>query len=230
MSGTTMPPARRADIEMAMAVMREDLNRALQYRTRYDTEKHNICLGVVNFRNGPGVVLAAYSHDSAIPESIRLGLGLVPDTYAAVPAETRFGCDGMPQYHTEPKLLNFLAATPEVRRRAVQPSGAITAPPGTQRAFVQGFVANQRAQAAAAASRLDRLEDISSLVIASEIDCCVTCTRHSIHRFRARFPSVPLRTVELGKAAGQATTYTAVTPTVIAPGTGPGSSAPSENF
>src|SRR5689334_17659864 len=126
-----VPPERLADLEMALSTMREDLNRALSYRRKYNVEKHNICLAIIDFGGSSNVVLAAYSNDSAIPESVRLGLNLVPNTYKFLPENARFGCDGMAQYHTEPKLLNYLCASPDVRRRAFQP--AITArnpPPG----------------------------------------------------------------------------------------------------
>ena len=96
---------RRRDAEMALAIMREDLNRALAYRTRYDAEGHNICLAIVLTKGDISTVLAAYSNDAAIPESIRLGLNLVPNTYEMLAGRTRFGCDGMAQYQRS-RLLN----------------------------------------------------------------------------------------------------------------------------
>jgi hypothetical protein len=182
----------RAEAEMAIALKRAELNRALSYRTRYNAEGHNICLALINFKDGSSDVLTAYSHDSAIPESIRLGLNLVPDVSAFVPASARFGCAGMGQYHTEPKLLNFLAATPAIRQRVY--TGPLPEDPLYRRVLEK-----QREQAARQAQRLKRPEDIASVTLVTEIDCCTTCTDYSLQRFRARFPHTPLHVIELGK-------------------------------
>lgn len=37
----------RGDAEMAVALKRAELNRALDYLTKYDAEGHNICLALV---------------------------------------------------------------------------------------------------------------------------------------------------------------------------------------
>src|SRR5262249_31739744 len=87
----------RGDAEMAIALKRAELNRALSYKTKYNAEGHNICLALVRFTDGTIDVLAAYSNDSAIPESIRLGLNLIANVYAVLPVSQRFGCDGMAQ-------------------------------------------------------------------------------------------------------------------------------------
>src|SRR5437868_5628521 len=96
----------RADVEAAIAIKRAELNAAMSYKSGYNAEDHNICLALIRYRDGSSDVVAAYSNDAAIPESIRLGLNLVPNLYGALPTGARFGCDGMAQYHTEPKLLN----------------------------------------------------------------------------------------------------------------------------
>src|SRR4051812_18822282 len=105
----------RCDAEMAIALKRAELNSVLAYKSRYDAEGHNICLALLRYEDGRGDVLAAYSNDSAMPESIRLGLNLIPDVYGSMPAAGRYGCDGMAQFHTEPKLLNYVCATPAIR-------------------------------------------------------------------------------------------------------------------
>jgi len=94
-------------------------------------------------------VLAAYSNDSAIPESIRLGLNLIPDVYDSLSREGRFGCDGMAQFHTEPKLLNYLCTTPAIRRTAF-------AGPLPRVAFYKSVVEKQREQAVTRAGLLKR--------------------------------------------------------------------------
>jgi hypothetical protein len=200
---------RRADAEMALAIIREDLNRALAYRIRYDTEGHNVCLAIVDFLDGSRVVLAAYSNDAALPESIRLGLNLVPNIYELLPVGARFGCDGMAQYHTEPKLLNFICASPDLRQRAFQTSKRPT-PRGVSHEFFLNFVDKQRRAARDAATRLNTPENISALTLVSEIDCCRTCVSYSIQRFRTMFPGKALDTIELGKAAGEPTPYQTV--------------------
>ncbi|OAI16290.1 hypothetical protein A1507_12095 [Methylomonas koyamae] len=85
---------------------------------RKDAEEHNICLALIRFKDDTIDALTAYSNDSAIPESIRLGLNLIPNLYAFMPKTEFFGCDGMAQLHTEPKLLNYLFATPGIRQNA----------------------------------------------------------------------------------------------------------------
>lgn len=207
MTGKVANQARREDAEMAIAFLRAELNRLLEYRTRYDTEGHNLCLAIVDLKNGDSTVLAAYSNDSAIPAAIRLHLNLVPDLYALMPHAARFGCDGMAQLHTEPKLLNFLTATPEMRERAYA-----FAPPGKPaRTEAQGFyravLDAQRERTAATARLTPPTAAISAVTLVSEIACCMTCVAYSINRFRERFPDTPLETIELGKKAGQPTPY-----------------------
>ena len=195
---------------MALALMREDLNRALAYKQKYNAEEHNICLALVSFRAGPDAVLAAYSNDAAIPSSIRLGLNLVPNVYGLLPTGARFGCDGMAQYHTEPKLLNFICASPSLRQRAYQ-SPAAAAARGEALAFYRNVLEGQRRAARAAAERLQGLDQITELTIVSEIDCCPTCVAYSIDRFRTNAPHARLVVIEQGKTAGQPTPYRAVT-------------------
>lgn len=203
--------ARRSDAEMAIAILREELNRALSYKTKYDVEGHNICLAIVELTTGGTAVLGAYSNDSAIPESIRLHLNLVPDTYALLPRGSRFGCDGMAQLHTEPKLLNFLTAAPTIRDQPFSPVTHAKPPRGEQHAFYRAVVGGQRAQAAAHARLLPAVQAVRAVTLVSEIDCCRTCCDYSIDRFRARFPGKPLDIIELGKTAGMPTPYSRVT-------------------
>lgn len=182
----------RGDAEMAIAVKRAELNRALNYKRKYNAESHNICLALLRFDDGTTDVLPAYSNDSAIPQSIRLGLNLIPDVYGALPRGRRFGCDGMAQYHTEPKLLNYLSATPEIRRRAFR--GFLPRDP-----FYRSVLQGQREQAAKRAELLKNAEELSCIALVTEIDCCPTCLEYSIKRFCARFPHTPLYPIELGK-------------------------------
>lgn len=202
---------RRADAEMAIALLREELNRALSYKTRYDTEGHNICLAIVELTTGGTAVLAAYSNDSAIPASIRLHLNLVPDTYALLPAVQRFGCDGMAQLHTEPKLLNFLTAAPAIREQPFTTAPPANPPRGQQLAFYRAVLGGQRDQARAQARLLPAVQAVKSVTLVSEIHCCRTCCDYSIDRFRARYPGKPLEIIELGKVSGQPTPYSRVT-------------------
>jgi len=186
----------RGDAEMAIALKRAELNRALDYKRHYDAEGHNICLALLRFNDGSIDVLAAYSNDSAIPESIRLGLDLVPDTYGATAKAERFGCDGMAQFHTEPKLLNYLCAAPTVRASAFR--GPLPRP-----LFYRSVVEAQRKQATRHVELLKRPDDLAHMALVTEIDCCRTCTLYSVNRFRARFPNVPLQTIQLGKHPAQ---------------------------
>ncbi|MCI0665212.1 MAG: hypothetical protein L0220_29465, partial [Acidobacteria bacterium] len=118
--------------------------------------------------------------------------GLISDLSASMPETERFGCNGMAQYHTEPKLLNYLCATPEIRENAFR--GAPYKDP-----IPQSVLENQREEAAGQAERMKGPEDIASVTLVTEIDCCRTCERYSVKRFRARFPDTPLQVIELGK-------------------------------
>jgi hypothetical protein len=195
----------RSDAEMAIALKREELNRALAYKVRYDADKHNICLALVRYKDGSSDVLAAYSNDSAIAESIRLGLNLIPDLYAYLPETKRFGCDGMAQYHTEPKLLNFLCADPAIRQVAIHRHLP-------RNPFYQAVLRDQRRQALQQTQLLRPPGEIAAVTLVTEIDCCTTCTAYSITRFREHYSQTPLHTIELGKdpGAGQRTQYTKV--------------------
>ncbi|MDI1258580.1 hypothetical protein [Aquabacterium sp.] len=68
---------------------------AIAIKAQYDAEQHNICLALVRFSDGS------------------------TDALAAIEPSQRFGCQGMGQFHTEPKLLNYLCAAPNVRKTAV---------------------------------------------------------------------------------------------------------------
>jgi hypothetical protein len=182
----------RGDIEMALALKRQELNRALQHKQSYDAEDHNLCLALVRYRDGGLDVFAAYSNDSVLTESLRIGLNLVPNLAGAVPASERFGCDGMAQHHTEPKLLNYLCAAPSLRQSAYQ--GRLP-----HSAFYRSVVKGQREQALQAPSLLKQPEEVASVTLVSEIDCCTTCRKYSIQRFRTRYPSIPLEIVQFGK-------------------------------
>jgi hypothetical protein len=191
--GIAMTEWDRGDAEMAIALKRAELNRTLDYKSKYDAEDHNICLALICYKDGTTDVLVAYSNDSAIgSESIRLGLGLIPDVSASLSAMGRFGCSGMAQFHTEPKLLNYLCATPLLRQSVLQ--GPLPRNP-----FHRSVLEAQRKQAVRRVNLLKSPEDIASITLITEIDCCPTCTRYSIDRFRAKFPSTPLHVIELGK-------------------------------
>lgn len=202
---------RRQDAELAIAFLREELNRHLAYKKRYDADGHNLCLAIIDLKTGGSTVLAAYSNDSAIPDSLRLHLSLVPDTYASMPPAARFGCDGMAQLHTEPKLLNFLTATPVIREQAFSMAPPAKPPRGEGMKFYHAVLGTQRARAMAAARMMPAVEAIKAVTLVSEIACCTTCVKYSINRFRTRFPGTALETIELGKTAGQPTRYTQVT-------------------
>jgi hypothetical protein len=156
------------------------------------------------------VVLAAYSNDAAVPESIRLGLHLMLNVYGLLPTGARFGCDGMAQYHTEPKLLNFICASPDVRLQAYQsPLNRVAR--GEGHSFFLNLVEGQRRAARAVAGRLQGLDQVTEVTLVTEIDCCQTCVAYSLERFRVTVPHAELRTIELGKVAGRPTSYRAVT-------------------
>ncbi len=196
---------------MAIALKRAELNRALAHKTSYNTEGHNLCLALVHYNDGTSDVLAAYSNDSAVPESMRLGLGLIPNLYGELAEGKHFGCGGMAQFHTEPKLLNWLCATSIIRRGKYHQEHLPRIP------FYRAILNKQRTEAAHHASRLKRPENMAAVTLVTEIDCCTTCTKYAIDRFRARFPHVALHVIELGKQSGEQTEYTRVSKTTKSP-------------
>ena len=181
----------RGDAEKAIGIKREEINRALSYKTSYDAEEHNICLALIAFKDGKTDVLAAYSNDSAIPESLRLHLDLVPNLYPNMPEEHRFGCDGRAQYHTEPKLLNYLCAAPAIRTSALRSWLP-------RHALYKAVLGEQRADAKAKANRLRKPSSLASVTLITEIDCCKKCVEYSIKRFRHNHGDI-LDIIELHK-------------------------------
>jgi hypothetical protein len=182
----------RGDAEMAIALKRVELNAALAHKTNYDAEGHNICLALIAYTDNTTEVLAAYSNDSVLRPSMRLGLGLVSDVAGTMPKSQRMNCDGMAQYHTEPKLLNYLCATPR-RRQSVLKT------PLPKNPIYRKILKAQRDEAMRRPSFLKTADDIVELTLVTEIDCCVTCTRYAVDRFRTRFPETPLDVIELHK-------------------------------
>jgi len=186
-----------AEAEMAIAFVREQLNHALAYRVKYNADKHNVALAFIRYQGGASAVLAAYSNDSAIAESDRLNLGLVPDLSSYLPQSNRFGCGGMAQFHTEPKLLNYLCADSTIRKLAIHQHEP-------QDLTYRSIIKHQRECAAQQADFLRRpLEEIAAVTLVTEINCCKTCTSYSISRFRARYPNTPIHLIELGKHPGK---------------------------
>lgn len=182
----------RVDAEIAIIMKRAELNDVLRHRSNYDVEGHNICLALVKFKDGSSDILSAYSNDSAIPESVRLGMNLIPDLYDHLPIHDRYGCDGMAQHHTEPKLLNYLCASPGIRESVLsswQP----------QDETYRSMLNEQRRQTRGCAQGLKRIEDVVALTLVTEINCCGSCTNHSINLFKARFPHVDFEVIQLGK-------------------------------
>jgi hypothetical protein len=188
----------RGDAEMAIALKRVELNTALEYKINYDAEGHNICLALICYKDETTEVLAAYSNDSALRPSMRLGLGLVPDVAGTMPKSQRMNCDGMAQFHTEPKLLNYLCASPR-RRQSVLKT------PLPKNPVYRKILKAQRAEVMRRPSFLKGPQDIEEVTLVTEIDCCTTCTRYAIERFRAKFSGTPLDVIQLGKVVSKKT-------------------------
>jgi hypothetical protein len=208
-------------VEHTLAILRASLNNALRDKA-YDADEHNLCIAIVEFADGSSDVLAAYSDDSALRDrGIFDFLGLIPNTYPWLKKESAaggkgggpYGCDGMAQYHTEPKLLNYLSASPDVRRQALQAQRPLFKATESRK-DLQGLnriLDRQLDTALRHAERLPAAADVVKVTLASEIDCCPTCLKHSIEKFNARYPHARLERnktlFELGKKAGQPTPY-----------------------
>ncbi|MGH6927611.1 MAG: hypothetical protein ACREEV_04770, partial [Dongiaceae bacterium] len=153
-------------------------------------------------------------------------LGLVPNTYGLLKkagSAAPYACDGMAQYHTEPKLLNYLASSPEIRRRALwrQRQGfgdEYERKRGKKKVslddlrVLNGILKEQRRRAYAAAAQLGGEAEIAKVTLASEIDCCEGCVKKTIMKFNERYPKAIIardkKTLfELGKKAGQPTPW-----------------------
>lgn len=98
----------------------------------------------------------------------------------------------MGQFHTEPKLLNYLCAAPNVRKTAV-----VAWLP--RNPLYRSVLQRQRTHAATQADRLNNAEQLTSVTLVTEINCCPTCIQCAVNRFRAKFPNTPLHVIELGK-------------------------------
>jgi len=216
-------------VEHTVAYLRASLNNILRGR-KYDADKHNLCIAVVEYADGRSDTFAAYSNDSALSGNfpgIFDFLGLVPNTYPLLKEDlaksgkadlTPFGCDGMAQYHTEPKLMNFLASSPAVRQRALKaqrkPLGDSYRRKDVSEADLNqlnGILDRQLDTAMRHAGQLPGIDAIVQVTLASEIDCCKTCMKHTIDKFNARYPSARIQhdktLFELGKTAGSPTPF-----------------------
>jgi hypothetical protein len=214
----------RGVVEHTLGVLRESLNNMVAGR-KYDADEHNLCIAIVEFADGSSETLAAYSNDSALQENYKGAfdfLGLVPNTYGLLKkagAAAPYACDGMAQYHTEPKLLNYLASSPEIRRRALwrQRQGfgdkhVRKDVPAEDLQVLNGILKEQRRRAYAAAAQLGGEAEIAKVTLASEIDCCESCVKKTIMKFNERYPKAIIardkKTLfELGKKAGQPTPW-----------------------
>jgi len=217
------PEQARGVVEHSIAILRQSLNSILRGKT-YDADEHNLCIAIVQFADGSSDVLAAYSNDSALTDKgIFEFLGLVPNTYSLIKEQLKagqpgpYGCDGMAQHHTEPKLMNYLAASPEVRQRALLAQRKLfKETPAREDLWGLNQILRPRLDLAVRqAARLPGADAIVSVTLASEIDCCTTCVEYTIKRFNARYPSARLvrgsNLFELGKKAGQPTPFTKTT-------------------
>ena len=198
-------------VEHCMAFKRAEINHYLEeyLGKKYDTEDHNIALAFLHFKDGSDNVLAAYSNDSALTqrgysgESLLINLGLVPNLYPELPTLERYGCDGRGQYHTEPKLLNYLTASIEKRQ-----SPYITGPGFLRNVpILKKIIEGNRQSARSIAGNLKHPSDLTHLLIATEIDCCPTCEKYSIKRFREIFPKVIFDVKSFHKIKGSLTQY-----------------------
>jgi len=217
------PEQARGVVEHTIAILRQSLNNILRDKA-YDADAHNLCIAIVDFADGSNDVLAAYSNDSALTgKGLFEFLGLVPNTYSFHKEKAEagvvgpYGCDGMAQHHTEPKLMNYLAASPEVRQRALQAQRKLfkESPKREDLWGLNQLLRPRLDLAMRHAARLPGADAIVSVILASEIDCCPTCVRYTINRFNARYPTARLvrgkNLFELAKKAGQPTPFTKTT-------------------
>lgn len=219
----------RGVVEHTLGVLRESLNNMVAGR-QYDADKHNLCIAIVEFADGSSRTLAAYSNDSALQQNYKGAfdfLGLVPNTYVLLQKEMQaagqgampYACNGMAQYHTEPKLLNYLASSPAIRRRALWRQRQNFGDEYERRdvsaedlQVLNRILKEQRRRAYAGAARLGGEAEIAKVTLASEIDCCESCVQKTIMKFNERYPHAVIardkKTLfELGKKAGQPTPW-----------------------
>lgn len=217
-------------VEHTLGILRESLNLMVSGR-KYNADKHNLCIALVEFADGSSRTLAAYSNDSALQQNYKGAfdvLGLVPNTYGLLKKElqaagqgaaTPYACDGMAQYHTEPKLLNYLASSPAIRRRALWRQRQGFGDKDLRRdvsahdlRFLNGILKEQRRRAYDAAALMGGEAEIAKVTLASEIDCCESCLQKTIKKFNARYPHAVIardnKTLfEMGKTPGQPTPW-----------------------
>ena len=147
------------DSEKLLYNFRKSLNNRISPKKEPDAR--NACIMNITRRDGAELLFYAYSSAAGLSQTEKReiandGFELVPDVSLAHLRST-YACRGMGQWHTEPRLLNFLNCSP-------------------------GYI-----------------ENVASVLIISEIDCCATCMNYTVSVFTESNPRVEVYTDEFGK-------------------------------
>lgn len=106
-------PLDKYHAHATMLTLREELNADLAHRTKYAPDEHNLCFAYCEFNVGQPTIVVSYSDQSSLSDKVVSKFDFVPNVRAFLQHSTQqMGCNGMGQYHTEPKLLNYILARP----------------------------------------------------------------------------------------------------------------------
>ncbi|WKE66609.1 hypothetical protein PVT67_04995 [Gallaecimonas kandeliae] len=100
--------------EQVLLNMRMAINGVVTKTKRFNPDAHNICFINLEMRNGNELVYYSFSNMSKVSslrqsKLVAMGYELVPD----VTDHLKFwACGGMGQYHTEPRLVNYVFCRP----------------------------------------------------------------------------------------------------------------------
>ncbi|EKE70567.1 hypothetical protein [Gallaecimonas xiamenensis] len=103
-----------ADAEQVLIRLRQAINGVVWATPKFDPDAHNICFINLEMRDGRELIYYSFSNMSRVSSTRQaaltgLGYELVPD----VSNHLKFwACGGMGQYHTEPRLVNYVFCRP----------------------------------------------------------------------------------------------------------------------
>lgn len=113
-----MPKMNEKDAHELIALLREVVNESFSKNQRlsgFVPEAHNLCIAHCSFRDFPAINFFSYSAMSRFSKTAlsklqnEWGVEFVPDV---APNIRTFACGGMGQYHTEPRLMNYIHGRP----------------------------------------------------------------------------------------------------------------------
>lgn len=113
-----MPAMNHQDAHELIATLRYAVNESFeknQKLSNFNPEAHNLCIAHCTFNNAPPLNLFSFSAMSSFSKTAlnklvhEWGVEFVPDVATNI---RTFACGGMGQFHTEPRLINYIHGRP----------------------------------------------------------------------------------------------------------------------